>query len=276
MSLKIASWNIEGRLTNNDVSVRSTPDKIVDAIKNLDADIIILPEAHNNLDFKDLDMYERIKSLGYQINGTPYNDSTPIRTGAFYTHLSIVLLSRLPVERFQVIRLANQRNLILATVIKSNKKLRVVGLHLDDRNEDFRIKQMEDLIPIINSENIPTVILGDFNAMHGEDLWPAKFLRSPIIRFLSNLILKKLSSRATEMAIGTTLNLLETKTSLIDADPKHQPTTTPRIRGYNYLPSIRLMQIDHIFISPDIKVSNFQISKDNGADHRAISATIDI
>ena len=277
MNLKIASWNIEGRLTNDDISTRSTPDSIISEIKKINADILVLPEAHNNLRLENLQSLKKLEALGYKIYSVKYNDDTPHRTDSFYKDLSISLLSKLPVEKFEAIRPADQRSLILATVkIKNDKLIRVIGLHLDDRSEKTRIDQMNGLIPIINSQQIPTIIMGDFNAMHGEDLWPAKFLRSPIIKFLVKIFSKKLGVRATEMATGTAINLLEKNTNLTDADPKHQPTTTPKIRGYNYLPSIRLMQIDHIFVSPEIKISNFEISKDGGADHRAISVNIDL
>jgi endonuclease/exonuclease/phosphatase family metal-dependent hydrolase len=277
MNLKIASWNIEGRLTNDDISARSTPDSIISEIKKINADILVLPEAHNNLALENLNSRKKLEALGYKIHSVKYNDDTPRRPEAFYKDLSIALLSKLPVEKFEIIRPADQRSLILANIkIKNDKSIRVIGLHLDDRSEKIRINQINGLIPIISSQQTPTIIMGDFNAMHGEDLWPAKFLRSSIIKFLAKIFSKKLGVRATEMAIGTTIKSLEKNTNLPDADPNHRPTTTPKIRNYNYLPSIRLMQIDHIFTSPEIKISNFQIAADGGSDHRAISANIKI
>lgn len=278
MPFKIASWNVEGRLTNNDISSRSTPDKIVAAIKKLDADILILPEAHNNLSLNNLKVRTKLEAMGYKLHSVIYDDKLPSRPDDFYKSLSLMMLSKLPIEKFETIRLADYRNAILAIIKdpETNKKIRIIGLHLDDRSEETRINQVKDLSTIINSSKNPTIIMGDLNAMHGDDFWPAKILRNKFIRVMTHFMFKNLSLRATEMARGEALKLLQSSTNLTDADSKHQPTTTPKIRGYEYMPSIRLMQIDHIFASPEIKISNFQISPDGGADHRAISALIDL
>jgi endonuclease/exonuclease/phosphatase family metal-dependent hydrolase len=118
--------------------------------------------------------------------------------------------------------------------------------------------------------------MGDFNAMHGEDVWPSRFLRSRFMRALAHVVMPDISMRAVEMARGEALSLLESATDLTDADPRHQPTTTPKMRGREWMPSIRLMQIDHIFTSSNVTVEEFSIADDGGADHRAISARISL
>ncbi len=70
--------------------------------------------------------------------------------------------------------------------------------------------------------------------------------------------------------------MLKLRTNLTDADPKKRPTTTPKMRGQEWMPSIRIAQIDHIFVSPEIEVSDFRIARDGGSDHRAISATVKV
>jgi endonuclease/exonuclease/phosphatase family metal-dependent hydrolase len=278
MSLKIASWNIEGRLTNNDVSARSTPDKIIAEIRSLDADILILLEAHNNLNLNNLEARNKLEAMGYKLHSVTYNDKMPSRPDDFYKNLSLMILSKIPIEKPETIRLADYRNAIMATIKdpETNKKIRIIGLHLDDRSEETRVNQVIDLSTIINSSKVPTIAMGDLNAMHGDDFWPARILQNKLVKFMARFIFKSLSLRTTEMARGEALSLLQYSTNLIDADPRHQPTTTPKVRKYDFLPSIRLIQIDHIFASPNIKINNFQISKDGGADHRAISATISL
>lgn len=278
MTFKIASWNIEGRLTNNDISLRSTPDKIIESIKKLNADILILPEAHNEINLKNLKIKQKLKDIGYELFSVPYQEVPVFRLDAFYTNLSLMILSKLPIKKFDIIRPADYRNELMAIIRdpQTNKEVRIIGLHLDDLSEETRIRQVKDLVKIINSSNTPTILLGDLNAMHSEDLWPSKFLRNYLVRNITSKLSVKFGKRAVEMARGEALKLLQSNTNLTDADPRHQPTTTPKIRGIEFMPSIRLMQIDHMFVSPEIKISNFTISPDGGADHRAISAIIDL
>jgi endonuclease/exonuclease/phosphatase family metal-dependent hydrolase len=278
MKIKITSWNIEGRLSHSGAKRRGTPDKIFLAIKKLNADILVLLEAHSEATLDDITHAKQLAKLGYTIRSVPYQDDTYLRTDTYTDKLSLMLLSKLPIDKFEIIRLADIRNAFSAIIDidKNSPKIRIIGLHLDDRQESTRLKQVADLSKIINQSQIPTMVLGDFNAMHGTDIWPATFLRSKPIAKITQSVSPIIASRAVEMASGSTLKLLESNTRLVDADSKHRPTTTPKFRGAEWLPSIRLIQIDHMYISPEIKISNFEISADGGSDHRAISTTINI
>jgi len=278
MKLRVGSWNIEGRLSNGELNKRGRPNQIFEGIKNLDVDILVLPEAHSENSIDNLIYREQLIDMGYNLRSVAYQDDMASRKDAYANQLSIMLLSKLPIEKFEIIRLADFRNAFVATIIDSpsNKKFRVIGLHLDDRSELTRLSQVTDLLKIINQSDLPTVVLGDFNAMHGDDFWPARFLRLKLVRFLAKFILPVISLRAIEMARGETLRLLQSDIGLCDADTKHRPTTTPKMRRIEWMPSIRLIQIDHIFVTSDIKVKDFQINPDEGADHRAIIATLDI
>lgn len=76
------------------------------------------------------------------------------------------------------------------------------------------------------------------------------------------------------MATGNALSLLEHSTNLIDVDINHKPTTTPKLIGYDFLLRFRLIQINHIHISPGIKTANFKVYLDDASDRRTISANI--
>jgi len=275
--VRIASWNVEGRLSQKNTLTRGMPDDIIDAIKNINADIMVLLEAHSENSLSELKSSQKLYDMGYKIYNAPYQDDLNTRTDTYASQLSLMLLSKLQIEKFEVIRLGNIRNAITAIVkSKSNQNFRIIGIHLDDRLESTRIKQVIDLLKVIKRTVMPTVVMGDFNTMHREDLWPSKFLRTGLIRLLAHIFLPNISLRATEMARGEALDILKKNTGLIDADKRHRPTTTPKIRGFEWLPNIRLIQIDHIFISKDIKVKNFHIDTDKGADHRAIVSTLQI
>ena len=278
MTIKIASWNIEGRLSIPDSKKRGSSQQIVSSIKQLNADILVLLEAHTEKSIKDLKSYQQFIDMGYIIQDIPYEDDTALRTDTYTDRLSLIFLSKLPIGKVEIIRLGNLRNAISVVIskTKNNKSFQVIGLHLDDRSEETRIKQIKDLTKIINLSNIPTIVMGDFNSIHGDDLFPAKFLQTKFVRKLAHFIFPKIALKAVEMAQGKALKLLISKTNLSDADPKHQPTATPKMRDREWLPSIRLIQIDHIFVSPEITIKNFQIAPDNGSDHRSIEAEIKI
>lgn len=278
MKLRIGSWNVEGRLSDSGVTNRGKPSHIIAAIKKLSVDILVLLEAHSEDSIDNLTSHKQLLDMGYYLHSVNYKDDLASRKDTYAKQLSLMLLSKLPIEKFEIIRLADFRNAFIATFFenKTNQRFRVIGLHLDDRLESTRLNQISDLSKIVNQSNLPTIVLGDFNAMHGDDLWPAKFLRQRPIRLLANFVLPIISLRAIEMARGETLRLLQSSTGLCDADTKHRPTTTPKMRGLEWMPSIRLIQIDHIFITSSIIVNKFQIAPDGGADHRAIIATIDI
>ena len=277
MMVKIASWNIEGRLTNLAINRRGTPDHILKGIVKLQADVLFLAEAFG-AETPNYDIGKRLAKLGYHIVEVPYDNADEPRLKPAVYSPSMMLLSKLPIISYQTIRLGDLRNAILAYVKDptSGKILRILGIHLDDRSESLRLSQVPDLIQLIKNTNDPTIVMGDFNAMHGGDILPAKLLQSLPIRTAAKYILPELALRAVDMAKGDTLKQIINQTGLRDADRRHRPTSTPKLRGREWLPSVRLMQIDHILASPAINISNFHISTDGGSDHRAISAMVTI
>ena len=273
-NIKIASWNVEGRLSNLAVKRRGNATQILSNIETIQADIMVLVEAHTEESIDDLAAKQKLIDLGYKVYSVNYDDDLASRGDCYTKRLSMMLLSKYPIDNFKTIKLGNLRNCIIATVKINDKIVRFIGVHLDDRLEEIRLRQIDDLTKEINKYHIPTIVMGDFNAMHGEDLWPAKFLKTKLSKLLANIIIPSFYKRVIGMAQGKTLNNLEKLTGLIDIDSNHRPTTTPKIRDFEYLPSIRLIQIDHIYASKDIKTSNHNISADGGSDHRAISASI--
>jgi len=273
--IKIASWNIEGRLSNPMPSGRGNATQIINNIRIINADILVLLEAHTEKSLEDLAVLQAIQNLGYKIYDVPYDDDLALRTDTYTMRLSMLLLSKRPIKDFKIIKLGDFRNCISTSVETSkNQYLRIFGVHLDDRKEATRLRQINDLSKIVNQSKMPTIVVGDFNAMHGEDLWPAKLLKTKISRLISHIILPNLYTKVIEMAQGEALKRLEDATGLTDIDKSHRPTTTPKIRGYEMLPSIRLIQIDHMFISKDVKADKLVISADGGSDHRAISTEL--
>ncbi len=282
MTLRIASWNIEQRLSRYTKSGRGCPEFIINSIKQLNADVIFLPEAFDSKIPIEKTITAKLASMGYIFYDVPYEEGGPIRPD--YPDLSpnLRIMSRIPISKFKKFRLGKLRNALSCSVIdpQTQKEIRILGIHLDDRSEALRQSELPSLIAQINSSNLPTVMVGDYNAMSGTTK-KAKIINSKFIRLLEKLILnqeiRSYAIRASDMAIGSTLRSLEQNTRLRDVDDKHRPTTTPKLRTVNWLPSIRLIDIDHMLVSPDILVENFTImGYDGGSDHRAISAFISV
>ncbi|MDP3444139.1 MAG: endonuclease/exonuclease/phosphatase family protein [Ignavibacteria bacterium] len=277
MNIKIASWNLESRLGNTTTKNRGTPQQIIENIKSVNADILFLPDAYKKISADELKVRTKeLNSLGYKTYSVPYDDNINLRQKSDSAGTSLVLLSKLPITVINTIRLGSYRNALHAVIEVNEKVLNIFGIHLDDIHESMRVTQINDLTRIINSTGAPVIVMGDFNAMHGEDFWPASFFRSKFAKMLSKIILPDVFIRVTEMASGEALKLLEVNTDLSDVDKRHRPTTTPKMREHEWMPSIKLIQIDHIYTSPGITTSNFHIHSDGGSDHRAISVVIEI
>lgn len=278
MAIKVASWNVEGRLHGYQKQGRGTAAHILQEIARLDADVLVLPEFY--MDSLPESVADALAKQGYTITETGYGDvgrSELERQRWGEMHISIV--SRLPVSDAQVIRPAGLRNLVLCQVTdpRTGQKLRVVAVHLEDRTEAMRVAQANELAEIVRRSSMPTVLLGDFNATWHEGR--AKWLTAAPARSLAKRIphgeLRSMAVRAAEMARGEALAILA-RAGLRDADPRHRPTATPKLRFTPYLPSVRLLQIDHMLVPSGIRVSGFTVHADGGSDHRAISAVLTI
>jgi len=283
--IKIASWNIEGRLAPYASIGRGSPSHILESIEELNADILLLVEAYGTDQEKDIpigpEIDKKLQDLGYTIKDVDYDEGGDIRIDPAEYKPRFRLLYRNSVKGITVIRLAKLRNALVVTCIDeaTNTAFRFIGIHLDDRSEALRQNQLTDLIPIINSSRVPTIMMGDYNAMHGTTL-RAHIIKLRLIKTLLTHVpihkhIRYVFKRTIEMANGSTLGSIESETGLYDVDKKKRPTATMKMRPHEWMPSIRLIDIDHMFISEDVIVNSFVISKfDGGSDHRIISANI--
>ncbi len=279
--LRIASWNIEGRLSRYSGKGRGTPEQIVHGISQLDADIVLLPEAYDTGLSIDSGIEANLRDMKYTVYDSAYEEGGPKRRNPAVSSPHLRLLSRLPIESIQTVRLGELRNamIIIAHDPDTHIQLRIIGIHLDDRSEAFRVKQLDDLVPIINGSSVPTIMLGDYNAMHGSTK-RAHFIRSWPIRWLAHYFLpttdlRDIAQRMVAMASGITMSILESETDLRDIDLRHRATATPKMRGHTWLPSVRLIDIDHMMVSSQVTVNDFIVAEhDGGSDHRSICATL--
>ena len=273
--MRIASWNVEGRLTLLTNKRRGTPERILDMIEEINADVFILPEAYVGKPASGVDA--RLRKMGYEWQDARYDERND-KEHPDDVHIRV--LSRLKILESQQLRWGDVRGLLSVTIQDPilGQKVRFIATHLDERSDERRLAQLMDAVDFISSNPLPTVMLGDFNAMHDDRR--SRLLRNRVVRSVLSVIPGKNARRRAvqllEMASGNALKFLESKTNLRDIDIQHRLTTTPKLREMEWMPSLRLAQIDHIFVTPEIKATDFKVWKDGGSDHRAISANITV
>ena len=144
-NIKIASWNVEGRLSNLALTGRGNATQILSNIETIQADIMVLVEAHTEDTLENLAAKRKLIDLGYKVYSVNYDDDLASRGDCYTKRLSMILLSKYPIDNFKTIKLGNLRNCIIASIKISDKIIRIIGIHLDDRLEETRLKQINDL-----------------------------------------------------------------------------------------------------------------------------------
>lgn len=279
--MKIVSWNLEGRLSDLATGERGTPEKIVEAIKAFDADILVHPEAFGADKPVRPEIIQSLRDLGYTWESIDYDDLIDRGGKAVVPRPNLMVMSRVSILRHEVIRPGNLRNMLALFITdpESGSELRFIGIHLEDREEALRLKQVGPLIEYINSSDTPTIMMGDFNAMP-PNTPKSSFINSALFRDPASLVphahIRYTMKRLSDMASGTTIDAILKQTNLTNADPKLTPTATPKMRRMEWLPSIPFAKIDWMFVSPGIEYADFAVSADLGSDHRALSASIHI
>lgn len=290
--MKVASWNLESRLNGYQDSGRGSVEHILRGIKELDADVIVLPDAFAQETAPGVD--DMLQKWGYQWHDVLYGDKgrnwALSHTGK---ESGMRVLSRWEIVDVEEVQWGiSQSRKIVMTVREpvSHRLLRIIGVHFDDRSEEYRMSQINDMVAyILSAKPLPTIAMGDFNAVHGNDL-RARLLGSKLMRWAARHIpsrttpppgdfaddIRGFAMRGTDMMSGRALKLLEQQTNLRDLDSRHRATATLKLHGLHWLPSWRIMQLDHMYATPDITTSDVKIWPDGGSDHRAITAVISL
>jgi len=254
--MKIASWNLARGLSNADKARH-----INEGLDRIDADIVFLPEAFDKTG-QPVDP-NFAENLGYTTLSVGYEDEEPHPSDEQY----IVALSRVAVLLDNT-RLAT-RNALSANFELEGEDISVTGVHLDDRREDIRTGMVDAFLTGRNP-GVAHALIGDLNAMHGDDL-RAKVLSSAIARSraesLKNKRARSLMRRLTDMASGDVMDLLE-QTGMKDADSRHRPTML--------MGGLAVVQLDHFMHDERLRVTSFQAKRLKGSDHKAISGYLEL
>lgn len=276
MAIKVAAWNVEGRLSSYANGYRGSPRHILNGIQLIDADVIVLADAYHDNAAPGVD--DTLRQMGYHWIDSMFAVDGQGVGGSRRRSIGLRILSRLPFGVIESRQLDDLRGVASVTIKdpETQKSLRIVGVHFDDRAESYRLRQAEALVAAVTEGGLPVVALGDFNALWDSRL--ARWIQSGPARWLASRApgtwLRTMATRFTDMASGTTLRYIADNTGLRDADTKQQPTVTPRGNGATWLPSIRMAQLDHILIGKELAASKVTVMSDGGSDHRAIVSTV--
>jgi endonuclease/exonuclease/phosphatase family metal-dependent hydrolase len=156
--VRLLSYNIHGCIG---LDRREDPKRVIDVIREADADIVGLQEVHSD-DALDRDFLHLLETLPYR---SVLYGKTMRKPNADYGNL---LLLREPAENVQRIELPNSggepRGAIIADTQSSGRPLRVIATHLDlgiaERNR--QAAALLDQLPP-SGHDTPCVLMGDLN-----------------------------------------------------------------------------------------------------------------
>lgn len=272
MKLRVVTWNAEGMFVVGSMTRRATPNDAVMTLKKLDAAIAVIPEFGIIADIAE-QTDVAIRALGYECVTMAYADPRARGSG-------LAILSRYPIITHEIVRLGEVKGMVDAQIDVNGTVIHVIGVHLDDRSEEYRLREVSRLVAHIQSLGSATILMmGDFNAMKSTSRF-AKVARGQFGRALEQLTahkkLKSVVARVREMALGTTIEQIEMKTPLRSLDPGLKRTISARQRGLELLPAMRLAKIDWIFGSSNVTTRAYCVFPDVGSDHRPVAADVDI
>lgn len=185
--LKVLSYNIHHanppiRKDSIDLSA------IIQVIKDSDADLVALQEVDSNTDRSGLgNQAQQIgDALGMQVF---FGKAIDFQNGAY----GVAILSRFPILKSKVYKLPSKpetqgepRVLAMSLIqLPDDRSIWFASTHFDSQKEDTnRRLQIQELLNITNTINLPVLVAGDFNAVEN----------SAVIASLDNLFTRTCTS----------------------------------------------------------------------------------
>jgi endonuclease/exonuclease/phosphatase family metal-dependent hydrolase len=161
--MRIASYNIRKAVG---LDWRRDPDRIIDVLTEIDADIVVLQEVDRRVGARggvlSLDRLER--ELGYAL------PDVSVRTHSHGWHGNAILVRNgLETGAMQRIELPTVEPRGAVSVCLVNPELEIVGVHLG-LTPGMRRKQMLALQQVIRDRRHPVILAGDFNEWNDKRL----------------------------------------------------------------------------------------------------------
>lgn len=159
--LRILQWNINSGRHNNHLHPGDTVQKgLIDAIRDADADVVVLNEYCDNR-FAKLETFEKdLKALGYHVECATVDYPT-------------AMVTRLKVKERKEVILSWDRSALLAQVeTKDNELVWVIGTHLNHMCGERRQEEMQILTKELSEMELDeehVVLVGDLNQQRSQD-----------------------------------------------------------------------------------------------------------
>lgn len=251
---------------------RALPSDGLSMLDELSADVVVIPE-FGTIDRITKEVRHELTLRGYSLHTTAYRANRSNGSG-------LAVLSRLEVISSSDIDFGSKDRHMIELIVKSksDEKIRVLGVHLDDRRESYRMQEVQGVCDFLaTTPAMPTLLAGDFNAMHRKS-WLARCMRLNTVWWLAQRVphkhLSSMLTRVHEMAYGTTIDYLESNSGLSSLDPGLQRTISAKQARLGWAPAWRIGKIDWIFGSSEFSTESYRVWRDVGSDHRPVRAEL--
>ncbi len=269
--LRVATWNIahgrgagDSNWEQGGDEKRNRVDQISEQIRAFDADVVILNEVDFSATWSGGNDQARQIALkaGYPFCIKQANLDFGFLYGRWY--FGNVILSRFPVSDAKVVPLkplneweswlvGNKRGLSCIVELPGNRKISVVGLHLESRGEAIRVKQIDDVARHLGQLPSPIIVAGDLNTT------PSNFP----------------NSRSDGDGINAFDKLIrQTQFSYKPDDIEDSADSTSALMTYSTLDPKSI--IDWVLFSHELKLNDQQTINTQLSDHRPVIATIEL
>ena len=247
MTLNIISFNLQNIITDKNYDGGKNVDVLAHYINKIKPDIICVQELTDAYENK---LKEKIKN--YNFTGKNRFKKSSIWYNHFGEKTAIITNQKtINTKTYSLSKNLNKigkrsflsifpRIATVTTIQKENQKITIINTHLDHLTDIARKKQLTYLKQIIEKENNPIILTGDFN-LNTEN---------------------KLFQNFTEY--------MKTKNCTLISNNKNtfKPFKNPLKISYNFKTP------DHIFIPKQFKIENIQIKDLNISDHKLINIKI--
>lgn len=251
MIIKVCTWNLHAGL---DFSFRPKFQESIEALKNIKPDLIGLQECTKGKHSwsQDFGFMGEVLSKELYMNffwvptiSDTFGILSLVRKDIKIVKTVDARLPWKPIRSFsyslkRILNLKNplneRRHAIVMYLSLNGFDFKFMNTHLG-LSQDERIKQGKKLLELCFSDNLPTLLVGDFN--------------------------EQISSEATKLLLDNGLNEVGTTSNIktnLYTFPSNQPT----------------VKIDHIFFTRHFKLLNFEIIPAYSSDHLPLVATFDI
>jgi endonuclease/exonuclease/phosphatase family metal-dependent hydrolase len=263
MSIEILSWNILSGGFKDYGSTETKPPRInglAKVINNLKPDIVSLIDTYRWTEVFTPDELKQIFGYPY-VHTAKLEDERLIAKGH---DNGVTVFSRVPETRMQTIRLVTRN-----AVSTNAGGIDIFSTYLDDVSEDTRIKQIEEVLKLVNS-NIPTIITGDLNTIDLDDLAETnKNIKDLVRKFPGPM--KSMEHSLNEMKRCEVTKML-VKNGFADLG-KGKGNTTPA-KLFSLPTDEPIVRLDYAFGSRQSKLEEFKVLTDekygNLSDHYPI------